>query len=302
MKIAVSVLIVLFVVPAFAQINLNDSSMQVIAYWGNKEKQSYKITDSKYVVVGVDTSQREVIKYNVDITVLDSTANSYTVEWWYKNYDVSGSNDFVKSVSSIFTDMKVVIKTNEFGAFVEVVNWKQVRDELNKAFGEIRKKYKEPAVLQALKNMQDIYSTKESIESTAIQDVQQFHTFHGGKYVLHEDVENKLVSNGVAGAPVDVFTTVRLEELDGENNNGIVKYWKDFDTKQMTDATYQVMKQMVKSTGEKLPPRDEIATVTYHEYIGARIHGTGWVIYSIQTKETGEGDQISVEQREIEIL
>jgi hypothetical protein len=282
MKVALSILVILFPVPSFAQINLNDSSMQVVAYWSKKEKQSYKVIDSNYKVVGSDTSDREAIKYNVDITVLDSTTNSYTVEWLYKD--------------------KVIIKTNEYGAFTEVVNWKQVRDEVNKAFVTISKKYNEPAMQQVLKNVKEMYTTKESIESAAIQDIQQFHTFHGGKYVLNEDIENKLVSNGVAGAPVDVLTTVRLAELDGENNFGVVKYWKDFDSKQMTDATYQVMKQMTTSTGAKLPAREEIPEITYQEYIGSTIHGTGWVIYSLHSKQTDEGDQITVQRREIEIL
>lgn len=295
---------VLIAFAASAQVNPADSSIQVIGYWSKADKQSYAVVDSKYKVHGTDTANRQEIKYNVDITVIDSTANSYTIEWLYKNFDVTGSDKFTKSLASIFTNVKVIIKTDEMGAFTEVVNWKEVRDEIKKAFGEIKKQYKDvPNIGTILSTAEASLTTKEAIESTAIQDIHQFYTFHGGKYILNSDVETKLVSNGIPEVPVDVLMTVRLSEINFDDDNGVIRYWKEFDPKQMTDASYAVMTRLAKNSGAKLPKRTEIPEIQYVETVGSRVHGpSGWIIYSFLTKQTSTGSDSEVEERVIEIL
>ena len=305
MKELFIVLFVFGILTANAQITPADSSIQVIGYWSKNEVQSYNIVNKKYKVKGEqDTIDVETMKYQVEVKILDSTANSYTIEWHYKNFDIAGANQFTQSISSIFKDIKVVIKTNELGAFQEVVNWKEVREEVKNAFVAIRQKFKgQPNVEPILKNVEEQLSTKASIETYAILDILQYYTFHGGKYTMNDDIETKLVSNGIPGKPVDVMMTVQLSEINETDDNAVLRVWKEFDKKQMTDATYEVMKNLTKSTNEKLPPRDKIPEISYSEYIGSRIHGgSGWIIYSIQTKQTSTGGNTTVEEREIEIL
>ncbi|MEI9918864.1 MAG: hypothetical protein WDO14_08670 [Bacteroidota bacterium] len=305
MRTFLSIIFALVISAASAQIMPADSSIQVIGYWSKNDVQTYNVVNKKYKVKGEqDTVDVETTKYQVDVKVLDSTATNYVIEWHYKNFDISGSNQFTKSISSIFKDMKVVIKTSDLGAFQEVVNWKEIRDEVKTAFVAIRQKYKNLAdVDQVLKNVEEQMSSKAAIETYAILDILQFYTFHGGKYTLHDDIETNLVSNGIPGKPVDVLMTVQLSEINEGEDNAVLRVWKEFDKTQMTDATYEVMKNLTKSTKEKLPPRDEMPEISYSEYIGARVHGgSGWIIYSVQTKQTSTGGSTTVEEREIEIL
>ena len=69
----------------FSQISIKDSTVQVIGYWSKYDKQSYDVTYEKYKVKNKDTISRELMKYEVDVKIIDSTANSYTIEWFYKN-------------------------------------------------------------------------------------------------------------------------------------------------------------------------------------------------------------------------
>ena len=304
MKGVLVIILALGILTVEAQIMPADSSIQVIGYWSKNDVQTYNVVNKKYKVHGEDTTDMETTKYQVDVKVLDSTATSYTIEWYYKNFDISGSNRFTKSISSIFKDIKVVIRTSEMGAFQEVVNWKEVLDEVKKAFVLIRQQYKDtPNVEPVLKNVEAQLSTKQSIETYAILDILQYYTFYGGKYTLHDDIETNLVSNGIPGKPVDVQMTVQLSEINTEEDNAVLRVWREFDKKQMTDATYEVMKNLTKSTGAKLPPREEMPEITYSEYTGSRVHGSsGWVIYSFQTKQTSTSESKTVEEREIEIL
>ena len=79
-----------------------------------------------------DTISRQLMKYEVDVKIIDSTANSYSIEWFYKNYSINTENELVRKLTSIADDISVKIKTDEYGAFLEVIKWKEVRDYLEK--------------------------------------------------------------------------------------------------------------------------------------------------------------------------
>ena len=68
----------------FGQIHIQDSMVQVIGYWSKQDTQSYAISYEKIKIKNKDTISRELMNYEVDITILDSTANSYTKEWFIK--------------------------------------------------------------------------------------------------------------------------------------------------------------------------------------------------------------------------
>ncbi|WP_223267239.1 hypothetical protein [Polaribacter sp. IC073] len=106
-----------------SQINPKYSTVQVVAYWSKLEKQSYNISYEKLKIKNNDTISREIMKYEVDIKVIDSTNNSYTSEWFYKNFTIDTDYELVKKLTAISKDISVTIKTDELDTFIEVVNW-----------------------------------------------------------------------------------------------------------------------------------------------------------------------------------
>ncbi|HBS11071.1 MAG TPA: hypothetical protein DEO36_00800 [Flavobacteriaceae bacterium] len=115
-KIFTTIIISLFISNAFGQINMKDSTAQVIGYWNIGDKQSYNVSLQKIKLRETDTISNELMTYNVDVTVIDSTANSYSIEWFYHNYKTNSTNEIVKKVTSLSEDLKVIIETDEFGA------------------------------------------------------------------------------------------------------------------------------------------------------------------------------------------
>jgi hypothetical protein len=305
MKNLFTLLGALIIFDVSAQITPSDSSIQVITYWSKNDKQTYKVTNTKYHVLKGDTTGREVTTYDVDVTVQDSTEKSYTVEWKYKNVTAEGVNKFTASLMGLANNTRVVFKTDEMGAFIEVINWKEVQSLMKQGLEKIRKDFKDVPNIKAITaEVEKRLTTKEAIEEQGIYDILQFHTFHGAKYTLNEEYTKSLVSDGVPGHPVGVEMLVRVSDLNVEDDNAIVRMWKTYDTKQMTDATYEILKQMALGMGSKeFPKREEMPDVNFEESVFSRVHGsTGWVIYSIHTKQTATGDKTEVEEREIEIL
>ncbi|MDH5603619.1 MAG: hypothetical protein OEY51_06760 [Cyclobacteriaceae bacterium] len=289
---------------AFGQINLDDSTAQVISYWNRGEKQSYSMSLQKIKLKGTDTTENVLMTYDVDITVIDSTENSYLVEWFYKNYKTNSTNEIIKKITALSEDIKVIIETDEYGAIKGVKNWKEVSEYMKSAIQPVLDEYKNiPQIQQVFKQMENMYTTKQGIEAMAIQDAQQFHTFHGGKYLLGEVLEIPLQVPNMydQNSPLDSKVSLSLDELNPEDNNFIIRSSQEVDSDQLTDVTYNYLKAMSKSMKAPAPKKEDIGQLTNVTTTASRIHGTGWIIYSIQTKTVEAPGATNIEERIIEI-
>lgn len=286
-----------------AQINIADSTVQVVGYWGIGDKQSYDISYEKYKVKEGDTNSRVIINYEVDITILDSTDSSYTIEWFYKNYDIDSENKLVQKISKIAENISVQIKTDEFGAIEEVLNWEDVRDYIQKSTKVIRKEFKKlPEIDQYITQSLAFYSSKEAIENNAIKDAIQFYTYHGGLYTLNEEVSGDMqFANNFGGKPFDVHVTLSLDEINQEDDNSVIRMNQTVNSEQLTKATYEYL-QKNGTFGDEMPNINELPALTNEVWTASRIHGsTGWTTFSIETKEVKSDGVINVEERIIRI-
>ncbi|MES2621389.1 MAG: hypothetical protein V4615_11120, partial [Bacteroidota bacterium] len=186
-KLLKTIAAILLSAPCFSQINMADSSLSVIGYWDKKEKQTYSITETKYKIKDGDTTLREMIKYDAEVSIKDSTANSFTIVWKYKNFETNTENKFTKKLLSLGNNQEVIIKTNEMGSFVEVLNWKEVKQYITDGIEALQKEFKEiPKIKEITNQVGAMFATKQGIESGAIKEILQLYTFNGGKYKLNE--------------------------------------------------------------------------------------------------------------------
>lgn len=286
-----------------AQINYEDSTSQIIGYWYVDDFQSYDVTLDKYKVKKGDTTSIMSFKYVVDITIKDSTANSYLIEWFYKDYEVESDDPLVQKLAKVSEDISVIIRTDEFGAIQEVVNWKEVRDYIIKVSKVIRKEYKKsPNIDKILSQTVGIYSTKESIQLNAIKDAIQFYSFHGGAYALNEEVTGELkFANNFGGDPFDVYASLSLLEINEEDDTSMIDMYQSVDSKQLTNATFDYLAS-IGTFGNEIPDKEEFPALSNETWTTSIIHGdTGWTVYSIETKEVKAEGTSNIEEREIKI-
>lgn len=296
-------LLSLCIMPLFAQINMADSTVQVVSYWDKGEKQNYTITLEKIKLKGEDTTSKELISYDVEVSVTGATKNSYTVQWDYKNFKTNDKNELTQELSKINKNMQVIYKTDEMGGFIEVINWKEIRAYNQKAIAVLRKKFgTAPEIEKMLKQIENSFSTKEAIEAASIKDIQQFHSFHGGKYKLHEEISDKIkVPNVLTNIPFDADYSLYLDEINETDNNYILRSSQVVDSTQLMDATFQFLSNLAKSMNIKAPKKEDIKGLSNDIQLASRIHGTGWVVYSIQTTTVNSDNQSNIEERIIEV-
>jgi len=303
-KILTSIILSLSITNIFGQINMNDSSAQVVGYWNIGDKESYNVSLQKIKQKNSDTIFNELMTYEIDVTVIDSTENSYSLEWFYYNYKTNSKNEIVKKLTSLTENLKVIIETDEFGTIKGVKNWQEIRDYIKKSVNQIKDNVEDiPNMNKLLKQIEGMYTTKAAIESNAIQDIQQFYSYHGGKYLHGEVLEFsvKLPNIYNPNKPFDAKTTIYLDELNPTVNNFILRSNQEVDPEQLTNTTFEYMKKMSKTLKVKAPEKEDIGTLKNTTTIDSRIHGTGWPIYSILKKTVSTMDATNIEERIIEI-
>jgi hypothetical protein len=298
-----TILLLAIEITTFGQINMADSTAQVISYWEKGEKQNYSMTAEKIKIKGSDTTIREMTTYNVEITVLNNYEKTYTIEWLYKDIKSNSQNPIVQKLMNINKDMKVVFKTDEFGSFIEVVNWKEIKAYIQKEVSTLRKDFKEIQEMDnVIKQIEATYSTKEAIESASIKDIQQFHTFHGAKYKLGEVIKGQIkVPNLYGTEPFDSEFSLSLDEINEADNNFIIRSTQQVNIEQLTNATFDYLTKTAKTMNIEPPKREELKALKNETLTATRMHGTGWVVYSVQTTTITSDNVTNIEERTIEI-
>jgi len=302
-KFILTTLFIFSLCTAFGQINMADSSVQVIGYWNIGDKQSFDITYEKYKVKGEDTTAGMMISYEVDVTVKDSTENTYIIEWFYKNYQVDTDNPLVQKIAKASDDISVLIKTDELGSVLEVVNWEEVQAYMVKAMKPLQEELKEiPAAMQILEQSMAIFSSKAAIEANAIKDAIQFYSFHGGGYTLNEEIEGEIqFANNMGGKPFDAEVALSLDEINEEDDNFVIRMYQSINSEQLTKVTYDYLLK-VGTFGDKIPTLEEFPPLANEVWTASQIHGsTGWPLFSIETKEVSAEGVMNVEERIIRI-
>ncbi|MDX5418945.1 MAG: hypothetical protein LPK09_06995 [Hymenobacteraceae bacterium] len=247
----------LFFTLFFALISCNlfaqsDSTVSFVAYWQKGETQQYKVIKKKLAQRNGKETKNEVNSYLTSFTVLDSTANSYLIEYKYENTLFSSSPELTQQMSSLgdkYRYLTVKYKTNELGAFQGIENWKEVGKMMNDIFSLVIKNTeasKKRELENAMKPLKDVYSSKEGIEGLVFKELQSFHSPYGGVFSITDTIhyEDEL-PNLIGGDPIKANASLYFKPIDYEN--GTCTYINELNPdaegirKMVTDMTSKIM-------------------------------------------------------------
>lgn len=284
---------VLVFLPSYAQINMQDSTVQVVAYWEKGEKMSYVLTKSKYKINSTDSVLTQQIRYEVDVTVVDSTAKSYISEWVIHKPEVIVGQKETKNILSEVTSLKYRIKTNELGVFQELLNWKEIKKEKQNLITRLSKNYKDnPIIADLLKSMSKQISTKEGVMKMS-EDIFHFYFFYGLVYKLGEQVEStSKVPFLFSDRALDSKCKLGVMEISPEDEYSILYYTEFVDPAQVREACNSMLNTLVKADVDMFKSSDNEMYVSEDSYIltlSSGIHESGWPLYWIYSKSLNVG-------------
>ena len=294
---------ILFTSLVKAQISSEYSSVQTISYFAIGDKQYYKVEKNAYKIKGEDTLTKSKISYDVDITVLDSGANFYIIEWKYTNLKANTNNKILDEVATLSEDMRAVIKTSELGEVISLENWKEIKKKSKKFIKKSKKKFpKNTFSKEVLSSLERNYRDEKGIFNNAIKDVHLYFNFHGGKYTMGESYDAIIKMPNIYNDSIDMALSVYLDNINDLENNYVIRMMQTANAEQLKDAAYKYMLSLNKLKKDAQPiKKSDIPPITNEINTAARIHTTGWVMYIIELKEVFSEEITKIDETIIEL-
>jgi len=289
--------------PTFAQIDLSDSTAVVMAHWQLQEEQNFKVSYYKKSTEEEKLISSEAVDYRVKVLVEDATEVGYILEWTRTDFQVTTDDKLEKALHQLTADLPFLILTDEFGSSVQSLNWEDIGTEIKQRCEKLKTQYADaPEKLKKIDRYRQNSSTKEQMELHRMLDIQQYLAFHGAKYKLGERIDLHVqVPNNYGGDPLDANATLIMDEMNLMQNTVIIRSSQRVNPYQLTAVTYDYLKSL-HMAGAELPAFADFPTITKLEWGGSEIHvNSGWVIYSVETKQTNNDKVVTVEERSIEL-
>ncbi len=161
----------------------------VAAYWNVGDIHDFSVIKVKRKWIGKTLAQDDSSNYNAHFLVIDADSSSYTIQWSLKNYlfDRLQLPDQSRLKLQKYDSIRVVYKTDQFGAFREIINWRdlskminEMTDELIQAIGETKAEARE--VRKSLQPLISVFSTQRGMEQLVFNELLMMHFPYGKQY------------------------------------------------------------------------------------------------------------------------
>jgi hypothetical protein len=197
-----------------------------VAYWSVGDSYNFKVTKVTQKFKEGEQSDIDTSAYLANFLVTDSSATSYTINWSYENNLQSDYNipeELVDEFSK-YRNSSIIYTTDELGTFQGVNNWLELSSMMKGMFNDLLKLLdKEPnesteKVKKAMQPFIQLYSSKESIESLVLKELQYFHFPFGVEFTNVDTIRyDEQLPNMFGGEPINgkakiYFETVIPEE------------------------------------------------------------------------------------------
>jgi hypothetical protein len=254
MKTALLLICLSLSIISFSQNRITDTSATCISFWQNKETRVYQVKHSKEKFDALSRRSLSEGNYEAQIKIIDSTATGFTIEWIYKNFEISGAPENVlNSLFTIMEGLKIVYKTDDVGTFTELVNWEEVRDfALARYEKAVAKNSHTKEFIAALNQIKSIFQSKENIEAVLIKEIQLFHTPFGVEYTKTGSIIETDLPNITGGDPFPSTITIKLDELDQKKDLIRVSLNQTIDKEKAGPIIAEILKKISSS-----PIKDE---------------------------------------------
>ncbi len=201
----------------------NELAVPFVAYWNVGDSKNYRVTKKSIKTINGAEEVNEITAYEMKCTVVDSTIDSYTLEWEYQNTIMSSlkiPQEFQKSLEK-YNLVKIIYTTDEVGVFKEILNWEEFRDMTMEMFNklvELNQNDNNKNFVKAMEPLKNLFSSKESISSFILKEIQVFHFPLGVEFNALDTLRyEEQLPNLMGGAPVKgngmvYFENVNMEE------------------------------------------------------------------------------------------
>ncbi len=294
---------------------LNDSTVQVLAYWDMGDKYEFEHTEKNYKVEKGDTIFGDCITETFELAVIDSTETSYTLRYTMLTHDAqikdSIGQELSRKLHEVTQGIPIDILTDQYGTFQDIVNWDELQITLNKAFdiakGELRSYFQSiypDSISRRLEPM--IERTFEPFRNKqtligGMKYITQLFYYHGISmntgmtYSWDEQIQSMF-----DGSPVDVMHAFELDEIR-EDDASVVLYAKSvYDSDQLVKSYLNYLKNILGAEAPDIPQNPERPYIFLTDSTTSIIDvDWGWTLYTLHHISSWVGETETVKEWEV---
>lgn len=259
-----------------AQYNKGENLVNVIPYWNKGAVYEYEVTETEYDFKRYDTINRKTTSYDLKLTIIDSTENSYTVEWKTKINMPTENPEIIKIIEEHFKDLgdyKILYKTNELGAIQEITNQDEVKKYYTRLMNIATKD------LNLSENEKKLFfqfiDNDEYFDTFLLQDLNQFHQFYSYQFTTTPIINEIEYTNPFTNTPIQLKQTYKLNQYDEEDETYSLRMDQYVDEEKFLN---DIKKIITKKKDDTL--KDMNVWVSLEQVL----HNSGILLYSKNTK------------------
>lgn len=301
-------LFVIFTLASFlgnTQVDKPDSTASCVAYWEKGEKKTFLITHAKEKNVPGKTPSNSSLTYEAYVVILDSSSSGYKVQWTFQLPAVfKAKNPSLAGLLPVFDGLKIIFKTTEEGAFIELLNWEEVRDAFVKMMEVSLPKRLDSAGKVALEKSKAVFNSKEMVESSMINEIKIFHLPYGFKYSTTAIKEITEIASPFGSEPLPASQVSQVTELDPKQDYFKLAIKEDIDKEGAARLFEALLKKVDMSQDSiSVEERKIISSIEISDYKEYQIsQSTGWVkkvIYkrTVKSSEMSQVDSYVIEMK-----
>lgn len=234
-KILSVIVFFVFIIAAFApcvskaqnhdEIAKQDSILNVIGYFCNRDTVVYWIQDSEWKLTPSDTIQEMGVSTKVMLTVADSTASGYTMNYTFLDFRADSISDselgnfqnrLVSQIGRKIIGTTIQFETDEYGVITKFNNLGKIKKQAKSIFKDAIKEMQQLPWVKGLKEMGfDLNSYLKNVETDElvegyIEEIKLLFRCHGYQYKLGETTEHEdATENQYAN---DTYNSVWVDE------------------------------------------------------------------------------------------
>ena len=304
MKSIFSYLFFLFSIVTFAQINEQDSLVNVKAFWNKDDVKTYNFTTKETKKFQDDLNQEE-ISYVVNIKVEGVYGDERTISWTYNDVKFY-SDKFINNPLSLVDQITIRFVIDGDGRFLRFVNLDETVESFIKSSEKIQNEYIDfPDNLKKIGDLVKQYASEEHIVKLFEKDIKQYHLFFGYGEFKPEETKVEFTSymdNLFSTSPTPAKTIFKLTEIGISGTNYIMNSFQEADKEWLANSWFNYLKILADKLETEQPDGTHLQDeITYNVKTSSRINDNGWLSFSKETKKVQFQDTDYTLERRIEL-
>lgn len=301
-KICILLVVVFIANFVIAQNIATENSAPVVAYWQKTDKKKLSITRTTKKTEAGKTPVFNTNTCEAQLQIIDSTAEGYTIEWTYKDAGSAAKNvPELSGITSLFTNLKIIYKTDDVGSFKELVNYEDVKKFLFNSMDALFQLAKDTSgIAMVKKEFQKIFSSRESLQQLLLRDISLYHTAYGVEYSLTPQTGETTLPNFLGGEPWPAQLSLKLSQLKAKEDFAQVQMIQEIDQVKAAEIMKQFIAKMAATQGKELPKDALPSTLMIKDHTEFDIVlSTGWIKRAYMKRMAQTGDFEKVDTYEI---